>query len=319
MGEFDIIRSIIGRLPAPPGDVVLGPGDDCACLECGSTRLLLTDDAMVEEVHFTRAILEPRALGRRAATIAISDVAAMGGEPRWVLASCTAPPGSDELLVEIGEGLAGRCAQLGAALVGGNLSRSDRLSLSVSVAGTVDGWPLTRSGARPGDLVALTGPVGGASLGLGLLLDDAVGSGSEHLARMWRDPPARVAEGRALKGLARACIDLSDGLLQDLGHVAGASDVGARIELERLPLPEGYEDHTDPADPWKAALVGGEDYELLLAIAPADREAAARAAELSFIGSFTDPADGLVVVDGQGETRRVDPGGWDHFSSTRKT
>ena len=94
MGEFEIIASIASLLGDPPGDVVVGPGDDCAVVRCGSTLLLLTDDAMVEDVHFTRALLDPRALGRRAASVAVSDIAAMGGTPRWLLASVGAPPGA---------------------------------------------------------------------------------------------------------------------------------------------------------------------------------------------------------------------------------
>jgi thiamine-monophosphate kinase len=309
MGEFEIIESIIGLLGSPPGDVVVGPGDDCACVRCGSELLLLTDDVMVEQVHYTRSILDPRALGRRAATIAISDIAAMGGTPRWLLASVGAPPGSGDALVEMASGLAGRAAELGAALVGGNLSRSEVLQVSLAVAGTVDRDPLTRSGARPGDLVALTGPVGGAATGLRLLIDGQVTAGTEHLARMWQDPPARVEAGRALLGLATAAIDLSDGLLQDLGHVMKASEVGARIELARLPLPPGFRDLAPPDDPLGPALRGGEDYELLVALPPD------ASTDLTVIGDFTGPGEGLVLVHEDGREDRADPVGWDHFKA----
>jgi thiamine-monophosphate kinase len=273
---------------------------------------------MVEDVHFTRAILPPGPLGRRAATIAVSDVAAMGGTPRWVLAACSAPPGSDGILAAIGSGLAARASELGAALVGGNLTRSDRLHVCITVAGTVEERPMTRAGARPGDLLALTGPVGGASLGLELLLAGRVDPACAHLAAMWQAPPARVEAGRALRPLATAAIDVSDGLLQDVGHVIEASGTGARIEVTRLPLPPGYMDAAPADDPYRPALVGGEDYELVLAVPPASAAAAHEAAlsagcELTFVGEFTDRSSGLVVIGPDGRERAAGPGGWDHF------
>ncbi len=310
MGEFEIIASIRDLLGEPPGDVIVGPGDDCAVVRCGSTLLLLTDDAMLEDVHFTRSLLDPRALGRRAVSVAVSDIAAMGGTPRWVLASVGAPPGAGDALVELASGMAGRCAEMGASLVGGNLARCAALQISITAAGTVDGDPLLRSGARPGDLLALTGPVGGAALGLRQLM----AGGHAPLAGMWRDPPARIEEGRSLLGVARAAIDVSDGLLQDLGHVMEASGVGARLELARLPLPEGYRDLAPPGDSLAPALGGGEDYELLVAIAPGDLERAD--CGLVVCGAFTEPDAGLVLVHDDGTEERADPRGWDHFGGS---
>jgi thiamine-monophosphate kinase len=258
---------------------------------------------MVQDVHFRPSIIDHRSLGRRAVSVAVSDIAAMGGTPRWVLASVGAPPGRGDALVELAAGMAGRCAELGATLVGGNLARSGSLHISITVAGIVDGEPLLRSGARPGDLLALTGPVGGAALGLQQLL-----AGEQApLAGMWRDPPTRVQEGRALRPVAHAAIDVSDGLLQDLGHVMEASGVGARLELARLPLPSGQEALTP-------ALAGGEDYELLVAIAPGDLQEAGLA--LHVCGAFTEPDPGLVLVHEDGSEERVDPRGWDHFGGS---
>jgi thiamine-monophosphate kinase len=300
MGEFEIIEAIRSLLGEPPGDVVVGPGDDCAVVRCGSALLLLTDDAMVEDVHFRRALIDPRALGRRAISVAVSDIAAMGGTPRWVLASVGAPPGAGDTLVEMAAGMAARCAELGATLVGGNLARSASLQISVTAAGTVDGEPLLRSGAVPGDLLALTGPVGGAALGLTRLL-----AGDESpLAGMWRDPPTRVEAGWSLLGRAHAAIDVSDGLLQDLGHVMEASGVGARIELARLPLAPGC---VAPGP----ALGGGEDYELLVAIPPDALDGLA--CDLVVCGSFTETGTGLVLVHEDGSEEEADPRGWDHF------
>jgi thiamine-monophosphate kinase len=319
MGEFEIIDSIIAMLGGRRGDVIVGPGDDCACVRAGENLLLLTDDVMVEGVHFTRGILDPHALGRRAATIAISDIAAMGGTPRWVLASVCSPPSSGDMLVDLASGLASRAAELGAALVGGNLSRSDVLEVCLAVVGTVDRPPLTRSGARPDDLVALTGPVGGAALGLQLLLHGQVPTGGEALARMWMDPPARVETGRALLPFATAAIDISDGLLQDLGHLVKASGSGARLEIGRLPLPPGYEAFAPAGDPAGPALRGGEDYELIVTLPPAHLDGAAGAAravgcDLAVVGSMTTAGRGIVLVHEDGREEVVDPAaGWDHF------
>ena len=180
---------------------------------------------------------------------------------------------------------------------------------------TVDGEPLLRSTARPGDLLALTGPVGGAALGLKLLMDAAsTGGSAAALAQMWRDPPARVQAGQSLLGIAHAAIDVSDGLLQDLGHVMQASDVGARLELGKLPLPPGYRDLAPPEAPLAFALAGGEDYELLVAI-PRDRVENASCG-ITVCGAFTEPEAGLVLVHETGTEEKTDPRGWDHFGGS---
>ncbi len=319
VGEFDLIELIRRGLPARPADLVIGPGDDCACARTGDSFLLMTDDAMVEGVHFARGMLGFRALGRRAAAAAISDVAAMGGEPRWLLASVGAPPGIDTDLVDLGLGIADRAAASGACLAGGNITRAGEIFVSISVVGYVDSPPLTRSGARAGDLVALTGPIGGAALGLAALLEGRAGTEpAASLAASWREPPDRVRAGMALLGIATAAIDISDGFLQDLGHMSRMSGVGARIEVDRIPLPAGYRELAPPADPLGPALAGGEDYELLVAIPPGSRDAASRAlasagATLHVVGEFTAEREALVLVDSSGAETGRPAGGWDHF------
>jgi len=195
--------------------------------------------------------------------------------------------------------------------VGGNVTRADALSLTVTVLGAVpEGRALLRSGARPGDVVAVTGTIGDAALGL------APGAPAA-LARRQRRPTPRIAAGRALRPLVRAAIDVSDGLVQDLGHLCRASGVGARIGATDLPLSEAYRRAGRRLpDPLAAALGGGEDYELVVAVPPANlaaaRAAAARAGvSLTAVGRFV-RGRGVRVVGARGEVVRA-PAGHDHL------
>jgi thiamine-monophosphate kinase len=318
-GEFETIRRIVDRIGAPPGDVVVGPGDDCAVVDCAGRLLLLTDDALVEDVHFETGMLTLEQLGARAAAVAISDVAAMGGTPRWVLVSAACPPGREDRLERIASGLSGRARSEGAAVVGGNLARARELVLSLAVVGTMErGRPLLRSGASPGDLVAATGTLGGASLGLRSLRGRCGADGVGELIGSWREPPSRTAAGRALVDLASAAIDLSDGLLQDLGHVLDASGVGARLELSRVPLPAGYARAAPDDDPWGPVLHGGEDYELLVTLPPGNLARAAEAVaetgtDLTVIGRIQPAPGGISVIGPDGAVPVPGTGGWDHF------
>ncbi len=303
-----------------PGDIVVGPGDDCAVVRCGGELVLITEDALVEGTHFYPGCMELGDLGARAAAVAMSDIAAMGGTPRWLLLSVCAPPSLGPAIVKLGEGVSRRARAEDASLVGGNLARSDRLSISVCVVGTVDDPPLLRSGARVGDLVMVTGTLGGASLGLRAIRENLTGDVADSMARCWRAPPSRIRAGRALRGLATAAIDVSDGLIADLCHISSSSCVGARIELSRLPLPPGYGSLAPEADPFGPALQGGEDYELVLAVPEGlqcEAQQAARAAgtELTSIGRFVPYSEGVGLLDGNGKMTVRSTLGWDHFES----
>jgi thiamine-monophosphate kinase len=326
MGEFSLIRRLRLAGGALPPEIELGPGDDAAVLltERMGRRLLLTVDDMVEGVHFIENTLTPRQLGRRCISVALSDIAAMGGDPAWALAACGLDPAKwpDDRAMELFAGMKERLDEFQAALVGGNLTRSERLFLSVTAGGYCGDEPMKRSGARPGDLLVVTGSLGGARLGLDLLLRGRR-PGDSALIDRHVDPPARIGEGRMLRDVAHACIDISDGLLQDLGHLVDQSGAGAVVESASLPLPDGRDGSFGEQESILAALTGGEDYELLAAV-PADRaerlEAirSATSTPLSVIGKITDGAGRIDVLDDKGAIMQVTrPTGWDHFADKK--
>jgi len=311
VGEFGLLA---GLLPTLPGgaDVVLGPGDDCAVVAVGRARLLVTVDALVEGVHFRRGWLAPPALGRKAFAVNASDIAAMGGAPRWCVAQLAAPPRTPAAAVTaIARGIAAAAAAVGATLVGGNLSRAAELSVAVTLIGAAPRRPVTRAGARPGDVLYVTGRLGDAALAVRALRRGRAPTPAA-MAR-FRTPPSRLVAGAALaRGrLAAAMIDVSDGLLQDLGHLCDASGVGARIELARLPCSAAVR-----RAGLELALRGGEDYELLFAVPPRRAAALARAAlgcPITRIGVCTPAAAGVHVVDAGGHVLGAGARGHDHF------
>ena len=260
-GEFERIAWLRDTFRTTSSHVTLGIGDDSAEVD----GVLLSVDTCVENVHFRAEFGSYRVIARRAFHAAMSDIAAMGGIPRGALVSLIAPSSmSDEIFRDIGHGIADASAELEAPVVGGNLSRGSEISITTTVIGAKGVNTLTRSGARIGDGIYVTGTVGGATLGLQAMLRQEQ---ADHLAfvHRWQRPVARVHEGRAIASFATACIDISDGLLQDLGHVCDASGVGADVEISALPLLEGHHDHARNlgVDGFAAALTGGEDYELL--------------------------------------------------------
>ena len=307
-GEFETIALFTRALPVKGPGVLVGPGDDAAVLRPPAGEdLVATVDAVVAGVHFDRRAT-PADVGWKALAVNLSDLAAMGARPLAALVALGLPRAiRSETVRAIARGL-GACARAhGVPVVGGNVTRAGALSVTVTVLGAVEpGRAVLRSGARPGDLVAVTGTLGDAALGLR--------SGAEAaLARRQRRPTPRVAAGLALAGLVRAGIDVSDGLVQDLGHLCRASRVGARIGVSELPLSAAYRRAARRLlDPWAPALGGGEDYELVVALPPAllaaARAAAARAgAPLTVIGRFV-RGRGVRVVGPRGEAIAAPPG-----------
>jgi len=262
-GEFRLIERFTRPFTRGEG-VVVGIGDDAAVLRPPRGEdLVATVDAVVEGVHFTRAFA-PEDVGWKSLAVNLSDLAAMGARPLWALVALATPPGADAgRLARLGRGIAACARRHGVSVVGGNVTAADRLSLTVTVVGAVPrGRALLRSGGRPGDLLAVSGTLGDAALGI-------EAGAAASLRRRQRRPEPRLALGREAAGIARAAIDLSDGLLADLGHLCAASGVGARIEVERLPVSRAYRAATRGLSlPHEGALSGGEDYELLLAVPP---------------------------------------------------
>lgn len=311
LGEFELIDLFTRTLPLRGEGVLVGVGDDAAVLRPPrGERLVATADAIFEGVHFDRRF-EPPDVGWKALAVNLSDLAAMGARPLWALVALALPRATrPERVAGIARGL-GACARRhGVTVVGGNVSRARQLSLTVTVVGAA-AHPLRRDGARPGDVLLLSGTVGDAALGLRR-------GASPSLARRQRRPTPRLALGRALHGIASAAIDVSDGLVQDLGHLCRASNVGAIVRLEDVPLSAAYRRATRrAADPWAPALSGGEDYELCVSV-PARKVAAALAAArragtpLAVVGAILVGA-GVRVVDREGAPHRVRRG-HDHLA-----
>lgn len=329
MGEFSIIRRLMETSPEMPGEVLVGPGDDAAVISGGAygdNHHILTVDAMVEGVHFLKDTLTPYQTGRRSITVAVSDIAAMGGKPAWALVSCGLNESEwpEERVLELVRGMRERLEEFGAVIIGGNLTRSEQFFISTTAGGICSSEPMRRKGARPGDLIVVSGVPGGASIGLNLVRE---GKRTEDhpLVNRHVDPPARVREGLLLRGAAHACIDISDGLLQDLGHILNESGVGAILEAGRIPLPDTEGLPLTEESRLHAALTGGEDYELLAAIPPKKEKrieeiASQTGTVLTVIGRCSDAAGEIKMIDKNGNAMTLpSASGWDHFRKGMKT
>jgi thiamine-monophosphate kinase len=315
MDEFQLIRRYFSQGSAARADVKLGVGDDAALLiPPPGCELVATVDSLVADVHFP-IDLGSRAVGHRALAVSLSDLAAMGAEPAWALLALTLPEVDEDWLQGFSQGFLALATQHGVALVGGNVARGP-LNISVTLQGTVPaGEALTRQGAKPGDIIYVTGHPGDAAAGLKLLQAGQPDLRDVCVTR-FAFPNPRVAAGIALRGLAGAAIDVSDGLLADLGHLLAASRVGARIEMSSLPMSERLLELHGRQKGCELALQGGDDYELCFTI-PAARtaELAARSQRLACpvtrIGSIEESA-GLRVMDGDREVR-IAAYGYRHF------
>jgi thiamine-monophosphate kinase len=270
--EEALVSAIAAAVGGPSGNVVLGIGDDAAVLDDGT---VISTDILVEGVHFDLARTAPREVGHRAATANLSDLAAMGARPVALLAAFGLPDGFAGA-AEIAAGM----REHGVPVAGGDLSRAPVLVVSVTAIGRSD-RPVRRSGGRPGDVLVVTGPLGGQA---------AAGYTGRVLPR--------IDEGRALARVATAMIDLSDGIATDAARLARASGTGAVIELDRLPRAAGAS--------IEQAATGGEDYELLAALPPD----AAPPVPVTVVGRLTDGAD-VLLLDAAGAPQALT--GWDHF------
>lgn len=302
------------RLPGTPA-IRLGPGDDAAVIAAPDGRVVATTDLLVEDRHFRRAWSGPYDVGRRAAAQNLADVAAMGAAPTALLVGFAAPPDLPLTWAEgLADGLGAECARVGAAVAGGDVVGSDRLTIAITALGDLGGrTAVTRSGARPGDVVAVAGNLGHAAAGFALL--DAGHDAPAEAVALYRCPDPPYAEGPCAADLgATAMIDVSDGLLSDLGHVARAS--GVAIDLATGPEPAALApadvlraaaDALGGPDPMEWVLRGGEDHALAAAF-PAD-VGAALPAPWRVAGRVRSGAPG-VTVDG---AQVRGSGGWDHF------
>ena len=285
--EFQLIRRYFDRSVTASG-VVTGVGDDGAILAPDTGReLIVVIDTLVEGVHFPADIL-PADLGYRAVAVNLSDIAAMGGRPRWMTLALTLVDADETWVSDFAAGLHEAAAECGVALVGGDLTRGSSTVATVQITGDVEaGRAIHRSGAEVGDTVFVSGTLGDAAAGLELL---SMGKPDEFLSRRFLRPRARIELGQSLVGVASAAIDISDGLYGDLQKMLDASGVGAEIDVSTLPLSDALRSLCDADAQRQFALSGGDDYELCFT-APAAALPPEVAAHATAIGTVVSGSD----------------------------
>ena len=317
LGERGVISRIRRQWAGGGHGVVLGIGDDAALVR-GPKNLLITTDLLIEDVDFRQALHPPRLLGRKALSVNLSDIAAMGGRPLHAVLGL-ALPGATELawLEAFLDGFREAARRSGVALAGGDISASRQVMIAVTVTGKAASV-VPRSGARPGDALFVSGTLGDAAQGR-KLLEAGHRPGEKgaagRLLRAFLDPSPRLELGAALAGgkISAAMIDLSDGLSVDLAHICEESGVGAEIDLGRIPLSPALRRLSD--DPLDAALNGGEDFELLFAVRPANLGRALALGErfkITRIGRITRDKK-ILAVDAAGRRRPLKIKGYEHF------
>jgi len=322
-GEFDLIRRVLAGAPALSPAVVVGPGDDCAVVDADGP-MALTTDLSIEDVHFRRAWLTPEEVGWRAGASALSDLAAVAAEPVVILVSLALAP--EDVSSGWGErvmaGIEAAARDVGASLVGGDVSRSPGPAIIDVVAAGRAASPVLRCGARAGDEVWVTGALGGAGAAVELL--EAGRPLPDALRRALARPVPRVREALWLAGRAdlHALIDLSDGLAGDLGHIAAASNVAVELETARVPVAPATEAaRPDPEERLMLALTAGEDYELCIVAAPGALEPLTGPFRERFGIALTRVGgvrggQGVWMVGQDSPPRRLERGGFSHFAPT---
>ncbi|MFZ1643828.1 MAG: thiamine-phosphate kinase [Candidatus Contendobacter sp.] len=318
--EFSLIdRYFAAHGPRRP-DVALGIGDDCALLiPPAGQYLVVTLDTLVAEVHFFAAT-DPEGLGHKVLAVNLSDLAAMGATPAWATLALTLPKADEDWLGRFCRGLFALADRYGVQLVGGDTTHGPTMVITLQAHGFAPpGLALRRDGAKPGDGIYVTGTPGDAGLALAAAFGKvAIASEySIYVQQRLERPEPRVTQGLALRGIASAAIDISDGLAQDLGHILERGGIGARLDIERLPLSLALTASLDRDTAIVTALASGDDYELCFTVPP-DRVARLEAAAANWdchctrIGVIeTEP--GLRLVRADGAAFHLERLGYDHF------
>ncbi|HJX69772.1 MAG TPA: thiamine-phosphate kinase [Dehalococcoidia bacterium] len=321
LGEFrliDLLSEIVSQRERDQ-QIVVGIGDDAAAWRSGDSTLLATTDTLVQGVHFTAGNTWGE-LGWKAMAINLSDIAAMGGIPQYALVSLSLP-GDTEVddVTQLYHGLAEAANQFKTAVVGGNISRAPVVVVTITLIGQAQTYGiLTRSAAVPGDMIAVTGYLGSSAAGLRMLVHHLQFDPETvaFLRKAHLKPQPRIAEGQLLvrKGV-QAAIDISDGLIADLGHVCKASGVGAMVKVNQVPL----HPLVRAAFPWESlsfALAGGEDYELLFTAGREVIDSVKEEADcpITVIGEMREK-EGVTLIDKEGKSFPFKEKGWEHFAS----
>jgi thiamine-monophosphate kinase len=305
-GEFGLIGRIVSRLGSSPA-TILGPGDDAAIVRAADGRVVASTDVLVDGRHFRRDWCGPEDIGHRAAAANLADIAAMGAVPTALLVALCVPPGVEPEWIEgLADGLTAEAARVGASVVGGDTSSSPTLTVAVTALGDLGGAaPVRRDGAQPGDILALSGRIGYAAAGLTVLSRGF--RTPKRLVEAYRRPVVPYSSGPEAARLgATSMIDVSDGLLQDLGHIAAASLVAIDVHQDAFDVPDQMRDAAKAlgVDPYQWVLAGGDDHPLAA----------------TFPAGTLLPSEWLVigsVHDGSGVTVDRKPWngglGWDHF------
>ncbi|MBW9271787.1 MAG: thiamine-phosphate kinase [Candidatus Thiodiazotropha sp. (ex. Lucinisca nassula)] len=319
--EFALINQYFKQLTTPRQDVVLGVGDDAALLQVSEQSLLVVSvDTMVSGVHFFEDVAA-EALGHKALAVNLSDMAAMGAEPGWATLALTLPEVDEQWVAGFCRGFAKLANRFNVSLVGGDTTRGP-LSLTVQIHGMVPkDQAMRRDGAQVGDDIYVTGTLGDAAMGLRLLEStQALTAAQQKLVDRLERPEPRVQVGVALRHLAHSAIDLSDGLLADLGHILTQSGVGASLQLEQLPLSAELRAVMGNDLDWSRLVSAGDDYELCLTLPAACHEAVSAVARqlslpISRIGCV-EAEPGLRCFDKHGEAWQPPQLGFDHFRTS---
>ncbi|MCV2883218.1 thiamine-phosphate kinase [Aestuariibacter sp. AA17] len=268
MKEFAIIDHFFKSRSHQRKDVVIGIGDDCAVTDIPDGQsLAITTDTLVGDVHFFKDA-NPAAIAHKAVAVNLSDLASMGAEPAWLSLSLSLPNADEEWLETFSQSLAEITDYYAVQLIGGDTVQGP-LSITITAHGFVpQGQALTRSGAKPGHLVYVTGTLGDAGAGLDIMRGKLSTSktSEDFLVKRLHYPTARLLAGTALRRIASACVDVSDGLLSDLGHILESSQCGATIDIGKLPLSVALKEAVGHDDAIRYALDSGDDYELIFTV-----------------------------------------------------
>jgi thiamine-monophosphate kinase len=322
-GEFEFIESLARRFKTRPPADFGGPGDDCARVG----HRLITTDLLVENIHFVHHFTPLHLLGRKSLAVNLSDIAASGGKAtEFYLALARPLTFTDDALDQMMDGMAELANEFSVPLVGGDTTSSKSgLVICITVVGEVGANYIDRAGAQPGDLIAVTGNLGDSAMGLAALMTEfdfaQVSEQYPVLAEAHCNPAPQMAAGLALSDVpVSAMIDISDGLVADLGHILEQSGVGAKIELEQLPLSYEYESAAEKyaASFYENALSGGEDYQLLFTFSPDSGKKVEKALQEinvkpTIIGKIIEGKPPVCILDGSGKPIVLGKGGWNHF------